>query len=213
MNFLPDDIENYANNHTEAEPQVLQSLYRETWQKIIMPRMLSGHLQGRLLSIFSKMMQPKRILEIGAYTGYSAICFAEGLHPKGRIDTVEINEELNSIQDKYWELSGLKDRIQRFNGKALEVIPTLEDSYDMVFIDADKENYLEYYELILPKVRPGGLILIDNVLWTGKVTEEIKGHDPETKALKALNELIQEDDRVSNILLPVRDGIMMAMKK
>ena len=175
--------------------------------------MLSGHLQGRLLSIFSKMMQPKRILEIGAYTGYSAICFAEGLHPKGRIDTVEINEELNSIQDKYWELSGLKDRIQRFNGKALEVIPTLEDSYDMVFIDADKENYLEYYELILPKVRPGGLILIDNVLWTGKVTEEIKGHDPETKALKALNELIQEDDRVSNILLPVRDGIMMAMKK
>ena len=213
MEFLPENIDRYAVSHTAEEPEVLQKLYRETWQKVLMPRMLSGPLQGRLLAMFSKMMRPRRILEIGAYTGYSAICFAEGLTEDGELHSVEINEELNSIQDKYWGEAGIKEKIRRFNGPALEIIPTLKDEYDMVFIDADKENYVEYYEMILPLVRSRGLILVDNVLWTGKVTKEVKGHDPETKALQKLNDLIQADDRVENVLLPVRDGIMMAMKK
>lgn len=213
MDFLPEDISQYSLEHTEKEPQVLQDLYRETWQKVLMPRMLSGPLQGRVLSMFSKMMQPTRVLEIGAYTGYSALCFAEGLAEDGEVHSIEINKELNVIQDKYWKLAKMENRIKRFNGAALDILPELNDSYDIIFMDADKENYPEYYEHTLRLLRSGGMLLVDNVLWSGKVTSEVKKHDPETKALQELNRIITEDDRVSNVLLPIRDGIMMAMKK
>lgn len=212
MDFLPEHIERYALDHTEAESDLLYRLHRETWQKVVMPRMLSGHLQGRVLSFLSRLIQPQAILEIGAYTGYSAICLCEGLRPNGRMDTIEINEELNSIQDKYWKEAAIKDRISRYNGNALDVLPTLKTTYDLIFIDADKENYGAYYELCLSKLRIGGLILIDNVLWSGKVTEVAADNDIETKELQALNARIHQDTRVKNLLLPIRDGLMAAIK-
>lgn len=212
MDFLPEHIERYAAAHSSAEPSILKKLYRETWQKVVMPRMLSGHLQGRALSMFSRMIRPDRVLEIGSYTGYSALCFAEGLSDRGQIDAIEINEELNPIQDKYWNEAGISERIHRYNAPALEVLPTLDGPYDIIFIDADKENYPAYYDLCLPLLSDRGIMLIDNVLWTGKVTEEVSKHDPETKALQALNDRIQDDAAVFNVLLPIRDGIMMVMK-
>ena len=212
MDFLPESIDRYACDHTEEEPQVLQELHRETWQKVIMPRMLSGHLQGRFLSFLSKLIRPERVLEIGTFTGYSAICFAEGLAEKGTIETIEVNEELNTIQDKYWEKAGISSQIIRHNGSALSFLPTMNAGFDMAFIDADKENYGKYYELILPLMRQGGVILLDNVLWSGKVVEDVKGNDPETRVLKELNAFIQKDDRVSNMLIPLRDGVMAVVK-
>lgn len=175
-----------------------------------MPRMLSGHLQGRVLSLISKLMAPQRVLEIGTYTGYSTLCFAEGLPSEGQIDTFEINEELQIIQDKYFNLAGVSSQINRFFGDALENLDKVSGPYDLAFIDADKENYGAYYEKVVPLMRRGGLILVDNVLWTGKVTKPVEGHDPETEALKALNERITEDARVTNVLIPIRDGIMAA---
>ncbi len=212
MEFLPEHIDRYACDHTEVEPDLLQRLHRETWRKVIMPRMLSGHLQGRFLSFISKMLRPNRILEVGAYTGYSAICLAEGLAEGGIIETIEINEELNTIQDKYWSEAGIDHQVIRHNASAMDVLPTLKNTFDLAFIDADKENYMHYYEMTLPLMRIGGVILIDNVLWSGKVAEEVKGHDPETKVLKELNAFIQTDSRVSNLLIPIRDGIMAVVK-
>ncbi|MDG1261925.1 MAG: O-methyltransferase [Flavobacteriales bacterium] len=212
MEFLPESIDRYSRDHTEVEPQVLQELHRETWQKVIMPRMLSGHLQGRFLSFLSKLIRPNRILEIGTFTGYSAICFAEGLSANGTIETIEVNEELNTIQDKYWAKAGITSQVIRHNGSALSVLPTLKEGFDMAFIDADKENYGKYYELTLPLMRQGGVILLDNVLWSGKVVDDVKGNDPETRVLKELNAFIQKDDRVSNMLIPLRDGVMAAVK-
>lgn len=213
MDFLPEDIERYVDAHTQNEPELLKQLTRETWQKVVMPRMLSGHVQGRFLSMISKLMRPKGILEIGTYTGYSTMCFAEGLAADGRIDTLELNEELQVIQDKYWQAAGIDQRIRRFYGDARESLKNVEGPYDLAFIDADKENYGHYYDAVLPLMRPGGLILLDNVLWSGKVTEEPTKHDPETKVLRELNDRIQKDERVENVLLPLRDGIMAVRVK
>lgn len=212
MDFLPKEIETYVDAHTEVEPPVLAELRRETWQKVMIPRMLSGHLQGRILSFFSHMVTPERILEIGTYTGYSAICLAEGLKPNGELVTLEINEELSSMQDKYWKKSGYDRQIKRIIGPALESLQDLSGTFDLVFIDADKENYLNYYERSLALLRTNGLILIDNVLWSGKVAEPAAKNDKETQILQQLNERVTQDDRVQNVLFPVRDGLMAVRK-
>jgi predicted O-methyltransferase YrrM len=212
MDFLPEKISSYVDAHSDAEPDLLYRLHRETWQKVVMPRMLSGHFQGRFLAFLSRLLQPERILEIGSYTGYSAICLCEGLRPNGRMDAVEINPELNSIQDKYWIEAGIRDKITRYNGAAADILPTLDGGYDLIFLDADKENYPIYYEACLNLLRTGGVLLIDNVLWTGKVVEPVTKHDPETKALQALNDTIAQDARVSKLMLPIRDGVFAIMK-
>jgi len=208
MNFLPEEIERYAESHTRQEPELLQQLSRETWQKVINPRMLSGHLQGRVLKMLVQMMRAKTILEIGTYTGYSALCMAEGLPEDGRLITIDINDELQWIQDKYFTLSPHGRKIERHFGDARELIPMLPLDFDLVFMDADKENYLHYYELLLTRLRPGAVILIDNVLWSGKVLHEPHPNDKETQVMKALNKRVTEDPRVENVLLPVRDGLM-----
>ena len=208
MNFLPEDIERYVESHTRAEPVLLQQLARETWQKVINPRMLSGHLQGRVLKMLVQMMRAKAILEIGTYTGYSALCMAEGLPQDGRLMTIDINDELQWIQDKYFLLSPHGHKIERRFGPALELIPSLTLDFDLVFMDADKENYLHYYDLLMARLKPGAIILIDNVLWSGKVLHEPHPNDKETQVMKELNKLVTEDPRVENVLLPVRDGLM-----
>lgn len=212
MDFLPEKISSYVDAHTDAEPEILYRLSRETWQKVVMPRMLSGHFQGRFLAFISRMLQPERILEIGSYTGYSAICLCEGLRPNGRMVVIEINPELNTIQDKYWIEAGIREKITRHNAAASSVLPTLDAGFDLIFLDADKENYPSYYEECLRLLRTGGVLLIDNVLWTGKVVEAVTKHDPETVALQKLNDQIQADPRVSNLLLPLRDGLMAVVK-
>lgn len=209
MDFLPEKINEYAESHTQNESTLLKALDRETHQKILRPRMLSGHFQGRVLSMFAKMIRPKYILEIGTYTGYSALCLAEGLVDGGCIDTIDINDELEAIQNRYFEKSPYRKNIVQHVGRALDVLPTLDKEYDLVFIDADKENYIHYYELIVPRLKSGAYIFIDNVLWSGKVVEETQKGDEETRILKALNELIQEDPRVENVLFPIRDGVML----
>ncbi len=213
MDFIPVEIERYSAAHSDPEPELLHRLHRETWQKVIMPRMLSGHFQGRLLSFISRLKSPQRILEIGAYTGYSAICLCEGLQPGGRLDTIEVNPELTYLQDKYWAEAGLTDCINRYIGKAIDILPTLEGPYDIVFIDADKENYPAYYELALERTRPGGLLLIDNVLWSGKVTTEAAPNDRETRILQELNDFIARDPRVSKVMLPIRDGVFAILRQ
>jgi caffeoyl-CoA O-methyltransferase len=213
MNFLPEDIEAYVEAHTSAESEVLQRLNHETWQKIVAPRMLSGHLQGRVLSMISHMLKPKRILEIGTYTGYSALCLAEGLSPDGVLITIDVNDELQWIQDKYFMLSPHQHKIERHFGNAMEFIPGLTVDFDLVFIDADKENYMHYYELLMKKMKSGSYILIDNVLWSGKVLHEPHPNDIETKVMKALNDHIVNDPRVENVLLPIRDGLQLIRVK
>jgi predicted O-methyltransferase YrrM len=208
MNFLPEEIERYVENHTQAEPVLLQQLARETWQKVINPRMLSGHLQGRVLKMLVQMMHAKTILEIGTYTGYSALCMAEGLPSDGRLITIEVNDELQWIQDKYFSISPDGHKIERRFGPALELIRSLTLDFDLVFMDADKENYLHYYDLLMTRLKPGAVILIDNVLWSGKVLHEPHPNDIETQVMKELNRRITEDPRVENVLLPVRDGLM-----
>ena len=208
MNFLPEQIERYVEAHTGSEPELLQQLTRETWQKVINPRMLSGHLQGRVLKMFVQMMRPKNILEIGTYTGYSALCMAEGLADDGRLITIDINDELQWIQDKYFSLSPHGHKIERHFGDASELIPSFSGDFDLVFMDADKENYLHYYELLLSRLKPGAVILIDNVLWSGKVLHEPHPNDKETRVMQELNRRVTEDPRVENVLLPVRDGLM-----
>lgn len=208
MNFLPQEIERYVETHTRVEPELLQNLVRETWQKVINPRMLSGHLQGRVLKMLVQMTRAKCILEIGTYTGYSALCMAEGLPEDGRLITIDINDELQWIQDKYFTLSPYGHKIERHFGDARELIPLLPLDFDLVFMDADKENYLHYYELLLARLKPGAVILIDNVLWSGKVLHEPHPNDHETRVMKELNRRVTEDPRVENVLLPVRDGLM-----
>ena len=213
MHFLPPEIDEYCDNHTSPEPELLKQLTRETHQKILQPRMLSGHFQGRLLSMISKILHPENILELGTYTGYSALCLAEGLKSNGVLHTIDINEELYDFQKKYFEASEYNKQIRQHLGNALEIIPQLDMKFDLVFIDADKPNYPTYFNLIIDKINPGGILLTDNVLWSGKVTEEVKEDDESTKALITYNKMIAEDSRLETILLPIRDGLSLSRKK
>ncbi len=213
MEFIEKEIEDYALNHTKPESELLKKINRETHAKIMMSRMLSGHLQGRLLSMFSNMIKPNYILEIGTYTGYSALCLAEGLSEKGKIITIDINEEIEKFVRSFFEQSEYKNKIDYQIGNALDIIPNINHELDLVFIDADKENYSNYYNLVFDKVKKGGYIIADNVLWSGKVLMDDIKLDKDTKAIKAFNDKIQQDDRVENILLPVRDGLMICRKK
>jgi len=212
MNFLPEELDNYIHLHCEEEPKLLKELNHETWEKVINPRMLSGHVQGRVLSMLSHMIKPLNILEIGTYTGYSAICLAEGLKQNGTIDTIDINEELENIAKKYFIKSGLDQQINLIHGDATIIIPTLNKKYDIVFIDADKENYCLYYDLVFDKLNTGGYIIADNVLWSGKVIQKIDLEDLDTQAILQFNKKVQEDKRVQNVLFPVRDGLMVIRK-
>lgn len=214
MEFIDENLAAYAENHTKAESELLAELNRETWAKVMMPRMLSGHIQGRLLSMFSKMINPKAILEIGTYTGYSALCMAEGLAEGGMLYTIDINEELEDMVRSYIHKSGYDENIQFMIGNAMDIIPTIPSQFDLVFIDADKENYSNYFDLVFDKLRPGAYIIADNVLWSGKVIDEKElSKDRETKALDEFNKKVQADPRVENILLPVRDGLMVVRKR
>lgn len=199
--------------HTENESELLKSLNRETHANILNPRMLSGHLQGRFLSMISRMIRPERILEIGTYTGYSAICLCEGLQPGGKLITIDINEELETFTRNFFKRSPFEDSIDYRIGTALDIVPTLGDTFDLVFIDADKINYSSYFNLCLEKVRTGGFLIADNVLWSGKVIQpEQTKIDRDTQALLDFNRMVHEDSRVSNILLPIRDGLMILQK-
>ena len=205
-------IEDYIRKNSSKEPEILKDLNKETHLKVLNPRMLSGHIQGRFLSIITKLIKPKKILEIGTYTGYSAICMAEGLIEKGIIHTIDINEELVSIQNKYFAKSKCNNSIIQHVGDARSIIKSINEKFDLVFLDADKENYIEYYELVIEKVKKGGLIIADNVLWTGKVVEPKKDGDELTQYLIDFNKMINEDDRVENIILPLRDGLNVILK-
>ena len=205
-------IEDYIRKNSSKEPEILKDLNKETHLKVLNPRMLSGHIQGRFLSIITKLIKPKKILEIGTYTGYSAICMAEGLIENGIIHTIDINEELVSIQNKYFAKSKCNNSIIQHVGDARNIIKRINEKFDLVFLDADKENYIEYYELVIEKVKKGGLIIADNVLWTGKVVEPEKDDDELTQYLIDFNKMINEDDRVENIILPLRDGLNVIIK-
>lgn len=210
MEFLPEKIDEYVVNHSQQEPKILQELTKETWQKVLNPRMLSGAFQGRVLSMISKLIRPKNILEIGTYTGYSTLCFAEGLLKDGKIITIDKNEELETLQNKYFEKSGYRSQIQQMVGDATKIIPTLTQQFDLVFIDADKSNYINYFHLIIDKMKPGGIILSDNVLWSGKVVEPLNSKDLDTKVLLEYNKLLNIDKRVETVLLPIRDGLTVS---
>ncbi|MDG1822494.1 MAG: O-methyltransferase [Flavobacteriaceae bacterium] len=210
MNFLDEHLETYVQQHSEQEPELLQQLARETHLKVLQPRMLSGAYQGRLLALLTKLISPKQILEIGTFTGYSALCMAEGLHPDGRIDTIDINEELMDMQQRYFETAGFGKQIIQHLGNAAEIIPSIKGTFDLVFIDADKEQYPRYFDLVVDRVRSGGLIIADNVLWSGKVVNSAK--DEATKALQIFNKKVTEDQRVETVLLPVRDGLTLIRK-
>jgi len=209
MHFLPEAIDDYIVAHSQLEPSLLSQLNRETNQKVMQPRMLSGHYQGRVLSLLSKMKMPKSILEIGTYTGYSALCLAEGLSKDGSLHTIDVNAELYDFQKKYFDKSDYKDQIKQYLGDAAKVIPEIDAKFDLVFIDADKPSYPKYFELIIEKMNPGGIILSDNVLWSGKVVETIKKDDESTLALLEYNRLLAEDKRVETVILPIRDGLTL----
>ena len=213
MHFLPKKIEAYVEQHSQDEPQLLRDLSRETWQKILQPRMLTGHYQGRMLSMISKLIRPKNILEIGTYTGYSALCLAEGMQEGGLLHTIDINEELNDFQRKYFNRSQFGSQIVQYTGNAMDIIPALKIDFDLVFIDADKQNYSNYFKLILPLLKSGSVILSDNVLWSGKVTEPLKPDDLDTKALLHYNQLLKDDARVETVVLPIRDGLSISRVK
>lgn len=210
MHFISEELEDYAASHSENEPALLTALNRETHQKILQPRMLSGHFQGRVLSMIAKLVSPQHILEIGTYTGYATLCLAEGLQENGTLDTIDNNEELYDFQGKYFGMSDWKDRITQHLGNALEIIPTLNKKFDLVFIDADKENYINYFKMIVPMMRKGGIILSDNVLWSGKVLEPVKPNDKSTNVLLEYNRLLKDDPRVETVLLPIRDGLTVS---
>lgn len=213
MDFLDPKINEYAEAHSKPESDLLARLNRETHTKVLAPRMLSGHLQGSILSMFSKIVQPNNILEIGTYTGYSAICLAEGLTPGGKLYTIDINEELEPMVRKYFEEAKITDQVDFRIGNALEIIPTLEVNFDLVFIDADKESYAQYFDMIIDKVNQNGLVIADNVLWSGKVLTESSNFDKDTLAIDNFNKKVHADDRVENVLFPVRDGLMILRKK
>ncbi len=210
-NFINKDILEYSEKYSQQEPEILQELNRETHLKILNPRMLSGFFQGRLLSIISKLIKPKKVLEIGTYTGYSAICIAEGMNKNGIIHTIDKNEELNTIQKKYFKKSGLENNIIQYNGCALDIIPKIEEKFDLIFIDADKENYINYFNLVIDKLNNNGVILADNVLWSGKVIN-FEDHDLTTNVLREFNRMVNNDKRVETILIPIRDGISIIRK-
>ena len=210
MEFLSKTLDNYVVDHSEDEPQLLKKLSKETWQKILNPRMLSGAYQGRVLALLSKLINPKLILEIGTYTGYSALCLAEGLQKGGALYTIDKNEELYDFSRKYFDASEYKSQIKAIVGNALNCIIELPDQIDLVFIDADKSNYMKYYDLVVPKMKSGGVILSDNVLWSGKVIEKINEKDEDTKALVAYNSYLKNDPRVETVLLPIREGLTIS---
>jgi len=210
MHFLSETLEQYIAQHSESEPQVLQELTRETHLKVIQPRMITGHFQGRVLSFLSKMINPKYILEIGTFTGYSAICLAEGLSKNGVLHTIDINEELTEIQKKYFRKSGYASQIVAHTGDALKILPDLDVIFDLVFIDAQKTSYDAYFEAAIAKTKPGSIIISDNVLWSGKVIEPIHQNDKATEVLVDYNKKLKEDPRVTTVLLPIRDGLTLS---
>ncbi len=213
MHFLPEKIDDYIVEHSQQEPQLLQELNRETWQKVLNPRMLSGAFQGRVLAMISKLVHPKTILEIGTYTGYSALCLVEGLSKNGKIITIDKNEELETLQNKYFEKSGYRNQIIQKVGNALDIIPEINETFDLVFIDADKSNYVNYFHQIIDKMNSGGIILSDNVLWSGKIVEPLNPKDIDTKILLEYNTLLNTDDRIETVLLPIRDGLTVSRVK
>ena len=213
MHFLSEELENYAAQHTEDEPLLLKELNKRTHLNVLQPRMISGHFQGRFLSLLSKMVQPRTILEIGTYTGYATLCLAEGLHLEGVLHTIDIKEDLTDLQREFFDRSGYGNQIVQHLGKAADIIPALDTTFDLVFIDADKQNYAHYFDLVIEKMNRGGLILSDNVLWSGKVVEEVKHNDKHTQALMAYNQKIKDDPRVETVLLPIRDGITLSRVK
>ncbi len=210
MDFISEELLDYVTKNSHDEPDILKELTRETYQKVLLPRMLSGTLQGRFLSMLSKLTSPNRILEIGTYTGYATLCLAEGLVKGGSIDTVDKNEELFDFQRKYFDRSGYGSQIEQHLGNAIDIIPKLQSGYDLVFLDADKTNYLNYYELVLPKMNIGGLILSDNVLWSGKVVKQADPKDKDTQVLQEFNRLLATDPRIESVLLPLRDGLTLS---
>lgn len=212
MNFIADFIESYATAHTAVEPPLLQQLNRQTHAKLLHPQMLSGHWQGRLLAVFSQMLRPRRVLEIGTYAGYSALCLAEGLTDDGLLITIDVNEEMEDFARSFLAQSPRAAQIDYKIGNAADLLPTLDETFDMVFIDADKLSYSRYYDLVFDKVRKGGVIIADNVLWYGKVADKAKQPDKDTQALIDFNQKIHQDPRVLHLLLPVRDGLMLAIK-
>ena len=213
MHFLPEKLDDYIVDHSQKEPELLQQLSKETWQKVLAPRMLSGHFQGRVLSLISKMVNPIHILEIGTYTGYSALCLAEGIQTKGQLHTIENKEEIFDLQRKYFDKSIYGNQIIQHIGNALNIIPSLDITFDLVFIDADKKNYPNYLEIILPKLKSGSIILSDNVLWAGKVIEPLQKGDQDTKALLEYNKMINEHSQLETVLLPIRDGLTLTRVK
>lgn len=211
MEFLPDGLQRYVEDHSEPESGLLQQINRETHLHVLKPRMLSGHLQGRVLSMLSHMIQPENILEIGTYTGYAALCLAEGLQPDGKLITIDNNEELSVRTKRYFEQSAYANQIEMRVGNAMEIIPTLKESWDLVFIDADKENYANYFDQVIGQIRTGGFIIADNVLWSGKVFDE-SINDKATESIRAFNQKVHTDSRVQNVLFPIRDGLMILRK-
>lgn len=212
MEFIDPLLDQYVCAHTENEPAILKELNRKTHLSVLQPRMLSGHFQGRVLSMLAHMIKPENVLEIGTYTGYSALCFAEGLQEGGRVITIDVNEELDDLVREYIDKAGMNDRIDYRIGDATEIIPTLTEQFDIVFIDADKKNYCNYYDLVFDKVKKGGYIIADNVLWSGKVLEDYETLDRETKIIMDYNDKVHNDERVQEVLLPIRDGLMIARK-
>lgn len=212
MDFIAKEIEAYAETFTREEGEILAELNRETYAKVMTPRMLSGHLQGQVLRMFSQMICPKNILEIGTYTGYSALCMVDGLEEGGKLVTIDVNEELQDIIKRYVDKAGKQDAIDFRVGNALEIIPTLAMKFDLIFIDADKENYCNYFDLVFNQLNPGGYIIADNVLWSGKVLEDDSKLDKDTIALKDYAKKIKSDSRVENVMMPIRDGLLIARK-
>jgi predicted O-methyltransferase YrrM len=210
MHFISQELEDYIEQHSEKEPALLAALNKETYQKILLPRMLSGHFQGRVLSMLAKLIHPVNILEIGTYTGYSALCLCEGMQDGGTLHTIDIKEELLDFQRKHFDKSPWGEQIIQHLGEAVDIIPTLDMKFDLVFIDADKENYINYFNIILPKMNKGGIILSDNVLWSGKVLKPLHPSDLSTKILVEYNELLKNDPRVETVLLPIRDGLTVS---
>lgn len=212
MDFSNKEIYNYIDNHSSDESDILYELRRETELKCLNPIMLSGKIQGNFLAIISKLIKPFNVLEIGTYTGYSTLCIAKGLSPAGMIHTIDKNEELLQIQNKYFEKSGLRNQIKQYTGDALAIIPKLKFDFDMVFLDADKENYVKYLELISPILKPGGVLLTDNVLWHGKILESPENQDRVTRLIDNFNKKILEDKSLKTVMLPIRDGISLTLK-
>ena len=209
MDFISEKLAEYLSQNSDKEPEILSKLNKETHQKILQPRMLSGHIQGRFLSLISKIKSPLHILEIGTYTGYGTLCLAEGLATNGKIFTIDRNEELINIQNKYFEESGNRDKIVQLTGNAVDILMGLSENFDLIFIDADKENYIKYFEIVSKKLNPNGIIISDNVLWSGKVIEE-SNNDQETDTLKNFNKLLSKDERFETIILPLRDGLSIS---